>query len=131
MSDLEWFADDFKLAKDFSMAVMPLIYSIKAQDQVISQLIEKEETVKKEIIEATYKAHQLEVLAHTIKFLQEDHKEKLSKLQQIKESFLAEDIVGTLETLTSADSGMEIADATCELMKEVNDLLRNANREKY
>lgn len=131
MSDLEWFADDFKLAKDFSMAVMPLIYSINTQDKVISQLIEKEETIKKEIIEATYKQHQLEVLAHTIKSLQEDNKEKLSKLQQVKESFLAEDIVGTLETLTSADSGMEISDATCELMKEVNDLLRKANMEKY
>lgn len=124
MSELEWFADDFKLVDDFQIEVLPLLSSIEALNEAIHKLEETQEALQKEIIDATYKGSKTHVLAHTIKALEQEVREKKIKLQQVKESFLQEDIVGSLETLTSADGGGDIAEEACELMKKVNAILR-------
>lgn len=124
MSELEWFADDFKLVDDFQIEVLPLLSSIEALYEVIHKLEETQEALQHEILDATYKQSKTNVLAHTIKSLEQEISEKKVKLQQIKESFLQEDVVGSLETLTSADGGADIAEEACELMKKVNAILR-------
>ena len=124
MSELEWFADDFKLVDDFQIEVLPLLSSIEALNEAIHKLEEAQKALQQEIIDATYKESKTHVLAHTIKTLEQEAREKKTKLQQVKESFLQEDIVGSLEILTSADGGAEISEEACELMKKVNAILR-------
>lgn len=124
MSKLEWFAHDFKLAEDFTMAVVPLISSVEAQLEAIHKLNEKKLAYEKEIIKDEFMESQIRTLAHAIYTLEQDNKEKLMHLQGIKEAYIEEDLIGSLETLTSAEGGMEISEATCELMKQMNILSR-------
>ena len=45
-------------------------------------------------------------------------------LHTFQMNIIEEDLIGSLETLTSAEGGMEISEATCELMKQMNILSR-------
>lgn len=108
MSDIEWFENEFRMVEDFKRAITPLIEQAEMQKEKMEAL-EVEEAAR----------------------LKLEHRETLEALYRVKKEFLADELVDTLETLTSAEGGAEVSELACTLMKKATDLLRAAGMGQY
>lgn len=124
MSDLTWFEEEFKMVEAFSCEVTPLIMQIEAYDTLLAKLSLEKEGLEKEILHTYTIESQLRIVEHTIKTLEALRKDTLTKLINIKQQYMADEIIDTLETLTSAEEGLQVSDDACELMKKITNLQR-------
>ena len=108
----------------FSCEVAPLIASIEAHNEKIKCLVEQRNNIQEEIGEAFVSESRRAILDHTIQALEKINEGNLEKLKGIKEAYMAEELVDTLEILTSIDEGEKLSDDACELLKTINSLLR-------
>lgn len=123
MADIKWFDNEFKMIAAFSCEVAPLIASIEAYNEKIKLLTENKNTIKDEIGEAFVSESRRATLDHTIHTLEKTNEETLTKLKEIKEIYMAEGLIDTLEILTSIDDGEKLSDDACDLLKTINHLL--------
>lgn len=104
MSNVEWFKNEIEFVNEFLEDTRSLLEEIETADIKLSDETSKE----KESIEKALK-------------------EKLQQLQDIKNSYMGEELLDTIETLTSVDEGEEIADQACEVLKKINQFIRKYN----
>ena len=123
MTDIKWFDNEFKMIAAFSCEVAPLIASIEAHNEKIKCLVEQRNNIQEEIGEAFVSESRRAILDHTIQTLEKINEGNLEKLNGIKEDYMAEELVDTLEILTSIDEGEKLSDDACELLKTINSLL--------
>ena len=123
MADVKWFDNEFKMIAAFSCEVAPLIASIEAHNEKIKCLVEQRNNIQEEIGEAFVSESRRAILDHTIQALEQINEGNLEKLKGIKEAYMAEELVDTLEILTSIDEGEKLSDDACELLKTINGLL--------
>ena len=123
MTDIKWFDNEFKMIAAFSCEVAPLIASIEAHNEKIKCLVEQRNNIQEEIGEAFVSESRRAILDHTIQALEQINEGNLEKLKGIKEAYMAEELVDTLEILTSIDEGEKLSDDACELLKTINGLL--------
>lgn len=123
MTDIKWFDNEFKMIAAFSCEVAPLIASIEAHNEKIKCLVEQRNNIQEEIGEAFVSESRRAILDHTIQTLEKINEGNLEKLKGIKEAYMAEELVDTLEILTSIDEGEKLSDDACELLKTINVLL--------
>lgn len=123
MADVKWFDNEFKMIAAFSCEVAPLIASIEAHNEKIKCLVEQRNNIQEEIGEAFVSESRRAILDHTIQVLEKINEGNLEKLKGIKEAYMAEELVDTLEILTSIDEGEKLSDDACELLKTINGLL--------
>ena len=123
MTDIKWFDNEFKMIAAFSCEVAPLIASIEAHNEKIKCLVEQRNNIQEEIGEASVSESRRAILDHTIQTLEKINEGNLEKLKGIKEAYMAEELVDTLEILTSIDEGEKLSDDACELLKTINVLL--------
>lgn len=123
MADVKWFDNEFKMIAAFSCEVAPLIASIEAHNEKIKCLVEQRNNIQEEIGEAFVSESRRAILDHTIQTLEKINEGNLEKLKGIKEAYMAEELVDTLEILTSIDEGEKLSDDACELLKTINGLL--------
>ena len=123
MTDIKWFDNEFKMIAAFSCEVAPLIASIEAHNEKIRCLVEQRNNIQEEIGEAFVSESRRAILDHTIQTLEKINEGNLEKLKGITEAYMAEELVDTLEILTSIDEGEKLSDDACELLKTINVLL--------
>lgn len=123
MADIKWFDNEFKMIAAFSCEVVPLIASIEAYNEKIKMLTENKSNIVEVIGEAFVSESRRAILDHTIHTLEKANEENLAKLKEVKEIYMAEGLIDTLEILTSIDEGEKLSDDACELLKTINHLL--------
>lgn len=123
MANIKWFDNEFKMIADFSCEVAPLIASVEAHDEKIKCLEEQRDNIQEEIGEAFVSESRRAVLDHTIQELKRINEENIERLKEIKEAYMAEELVEALEILTSIDEGEKLSDDACQLLKVINELL--------
>lgn len=125
MTYTKWFDNEFKMIAAFSCEVAPLIASVEAHNEKIKCLVEEKGNIQEEIGEAFVSESRRAILDHTIQSLEKTNEGNLRKLKEIKEAYMAEGLIDTLETLTSIDEGEKLSDDACELLKTINNLSLN------
>ena len=76
---------------------------------------------------AMYEQTKLNVLSIAMNEVEVELKEKLQALQTLKETYMAEELLDTIETLTSIEEGEPLGDMACEVIKVMNLLMRKHN----
>lgn len=130
MANIKWFDNEFKMIAAFSCEVAPLIASVEAHDEKIKCLIEQRNNIQEEIGEAFVTESRRAVLDHTIQELKRINEENIERLKEIKEAYMAEELVEALEILTSIDEGEKLSDDACQLLKIINELVIRQKAQK-
>lgn len=127
MSDIAWFKNEVELVNEFLKDTAILIATSEAYDEKISLLVEKKAKLEAEVLKSIAIQSQIEVLDYTLQNMEKGLKENLQKLKDIKESYMAQELLDTIETLTSAEEGEQLSDVACEVIKVINLLARKYN----
>ena len=130
MANIKWFDNEFKMIAAFSCEVAPLIASVEAHDEKIKCLVEQRDNIQEGIGEAFISESRRAVLDHTIQELKRINEKNIERLKEIKEAYMAEELVEALEILTSIDEGEKLSDDTCQLLKIINELMIRQKAQK-
>lgn len=122
MAVMDWFKDEFIMTREFSVEVAPIIVGIEAYETKIEELKKSKEELKLEIGKQVLFESKKEILEHMIKSLEKTNIKEVEKLKAIKDRYLAEEFLDTLETLAGVDEGEEISDEACKLLMKINNL---------
>lgn len=123
MSNLDWFKNEIELVNEFLSETSVQLATVEAYDAKLTLLIEEQKTVELGG-DPLFKETKQKILSNTIREMEKVLKEELKKLQSIKEGYMAEEILDTLETLTSVDEGEALSEEACDVMKKINLLMR-------
>ena len=127
MSDIAWFKNEVELVSDFLKETAVLLASVESYDAKLTLLVEKKTALENEIVHNVATETLLAVVSDTIEKMEKKIKEKLHELQIIKENYMAEELIDTLETLSSAEEGEVLSEEVCDVIKVVNLLMRKYN----
>lgn len=135
MSNIEWFKNEVELVSEFLHKASGLIAMVEAYDVKCTLLLEEKAKVQEEIdqnpiADTAFKMVQemkLKVIGQAINEIETELKEKLKVLQTLKENYMAEELLDTIETLTSTEEGEQLSDMACEVLKVMNLLMRKYN----
>lgn len=130
MANIKWFDNEFKMIAAFSCEVAPLIASVEAHDEKIKYLVEQRDNIQEGIGEAFISESRRAVLDHTIQELKRINEKNIERLKEIKEAYMAEELVEALEILTSIDEGEKLSDDACQLLKIINELMIRQKAQK-
>lgn len=130
MANIKWFDNEFKMIAAFSCEVAPLIASVEAHDEKIKCLVEQRDNIQEGIGEAFISESRRAVLDHTIQELKRINEKNIERLKEIKEAYMAEELVEALEILTSIDEGEKLSDDACQLLKIINELMIRQKAQK-
>lgn len=129
MANIKWFDNEFKMIAAFSCEVAPLIASVEAHDEKI-KCLEQRDNIQEGIGEAFISESRRAVLDHTIQELKRINEKNIERLKEIKEAYMAEELVEALEILTSIDEGEKLSDDACQLLKIINELMIRQKAQK-
>lgn len=137
MSNIEWFKNEVELVNEFLHKTSGLIAIAEAYDVKYTALAEEKAKLQEEIsssqnsiydgASAMYEQTKLNVLSIAMNEVEVELKEKLQALQTLKETYMAEELLDTIETLTSIEEGEPLGDMACEVIKVMNLLMRKHN----
>lgn len=127
MSDIAWFKNEVELVSDFLKETAVLLASVESYDAKLILLVEKKTALENEIVQNVATETLLEVVSDTIEQMEKKIKEKLHELQMIKQNYMAEELIDTLETLSSAEEGEILSEEVCNVIKAMNLLMRKYN----
>ena len=130
MANIKWFDNEFKMIAAFSCEVAPLIASVEAHDEKIKCLVEQRDNIQERIGEAFISESIRAVLDQTIQELKRINEKNIERLKEIKEAYMAEELVEALEILTSIDEGEKLSDDACQLLKIINELMIRQKAQK-
>ena len=130
MSQIEWFKNEVELANEFLAETVIDLAVVEAYDAKIALLKDKKAKLA-ESVDSMWTKNKIERLDQTIVAMEEEVKKRVIGLQHIKESymaneilfffiFLANEIIDTIETLSSAEEGEELSDEACEVLKNIS-----------
>lgn len=124
MSNIEWFKNEVELVNEFLKDTAVLLATAEAYDEKLMFLKQKKQALESNITPSLLEQSQLSIISFTIENMEAEIKEKLKSLQVIKENYIAEELVDTIETLTSVEEGEGLSDEACEVIKKINFLMR-------
>lgn len=127
MSDIAWFKNEVELVSDFLKETAVLLASVESYDAKLILLVEKKTALENEIVQNVATETLLAVVSDTIEKMEKKIKEKLHELQMIKQNYMAEELIDTLETLSSAEEGEVLSEEVCNVIKAMNLLMRKYN----
>ena len=129
MAEMEWFSNEIELVNDFFLETDDKLAIVDAYDNEIKSLKEQKAKLESEIIKTMWMEGKIKRLDDTISHLEEVIKERVMELQQIKQKYMAEEIVDTMETLGSAEEGEELSNEVCEVIKKISFWMRKYHSE--
>ena len=127
MSDIALFKNEVELVNQFLKETAVLLATAEAYDTKLTFLLDEKAELEGEVLTSMAQQSQINVIDYTIETMEPELKEKLRRLQVIKESYMAEELLDTIETLTSTDEGEQLSDIACEVLKSMNLLMRKYN----
>lgn len=119
MSQIEWFKNEVELANEFLAETVIDLAVVEAYDAKIALLKDKKAKLA-ESVDSMWTKNKIERLDQTIVAMEEEVKKRVIGLQHIKESYMANEIIDTIETLSSAEEGEELSDEACEVLKNIS-----------
>ncbi len=119
MSQIEWFKNEVELANEFLKETATDLAVVEAYDAKIILLKEKK-TKLLEAVDSMWTKSKIERLEQSIIEIEKEIKERVIALQHIKESYIANEIVDAIETLSSIDEAEELSDEACEVLKSIS-----------
>ena len=123
MSQLDWYKNEIELVEEFLGEASVILASVEAYDEKLTVLkANKQEIEGAE--DSLYKTAKLKVMGQIIQSIEETIKENLKTLQAVKENYLAQELVDTLETLTAVEDTEQLSDDACNEITKINLLHR-------
>lgn len=119
MSQIEWFKNEVELVNELLTETMTDLAIVEAYDDKITLLKDKKAKLL-ESVDSMWTKNKIERLDQTIIAMEEEVKKRVIGLQHIKESYMANEIIDTIETLSSAEEGEELSDEACEVLKNIS-----------
>lgn len=119
MSQIEWFKNEVELVNELLTETVIDLAVVEAYDAKITLLKDKK-TKLAESVDSMWNKSKIERLDQTIIAMEEEVKKRVIGLQHIKESYMANEIIDTIETLSSAEEGEELSDEACEVLKNIS-----------
>ena len=119
MSQIEWFKNEVELANEFLAETRAGLSVVEAYDAKIVLLKDKK-TKLLETVDSMWTKSKIERLEQTIIDMEKEIKERVIALQRIKESYMANEIIDAIETLSSTEEGEELSDEACEVLKNIS-----------
>lgn len=123
MSNIEWYLNEMELVNDFLNETEEDIKKANTLDNQISQLqdeiLELEQRADSEEEKVQIKSKEQSKEDSTKQIIQ-----VLGALQIVKENYLAEGLVDTIETLIATEEGEAIGDKVCATINRINSLMR-------
>lgn len=129
MAEIEWFSNEIELVNDFFSETDDKLAIVDAYDNEIELLKQQKAKFESEIIKTMWSEGKIKRLDETISHLEKVVKEKVMELQQIKQKYIAEEIIDTMETLGSSEEGEELSNEACEVIKKISFWIRKYHSE--
>lgn len=100
---------------------------MEAYDVKRTLLLEEKAELEVEASPLIGQQTRVKVIHEVISEMELELKEKLKALQEIKENYMAEELLDTIETLASTEEAEKLSDMACETIKLMNLLMRKYN----
>lgn len=100
MSDLAWIKNEIEIANNFLDETLTLLDEVEHLDRKLEEATSGKEALEKEIVE------------------------KLRCLRDIKEEYMEEEFMGSIEALDSEEETRELSDRVCNCITKMNQFIR-------